>query len=131
MSSKTNTAHKSKHGNYQIVDGVYKPSKELDCPRDRSPCFLWWWDKSPSDLVKLDQFHEPINMHKSLRTAGGSNSLLTGNPQRLQNVLRRKRTDATFGANWEASFATFKIHAPQMTSRKSREYRLLISGNLE
>ncbi|GFV02590.1 hypothetical protein TNCV_5017581 [Trichonephila clavipes] len=28
-------------------------------------------------------------------------------------------TDVTFGANWEASFATPKTHAPQVTSRKS------------
>ncbi|GFV32197.1 hypothetical protein TNCV_1674851 [Trichonephila clavipes] len=28
-------------------------------------------------------------------------------------------TNITFGANWEASFATLKIHAPQVTSRKS------------
>ncbi|GFU86141.1 hypothetical protein TNCV_367991 [Trichonephila clavipes] len=27
--------------------------------------------------------------------------------------------DVIFGANWEASFATLKIHAPQVTSRKS------------
>ncbi|GFW58825.1 hypothetical protein TNCV_4046641 [Trichonephila clavipes] len=31
----------------------------------------------------------------------------------------RKRIDVTFGANWEASFATLKIHTPQLTSRKS------------
>ncbi|GFW25303.1 hypothetical protein TNCV_5088681 [Trichonephila clavipes] len=56
---------------------------------------------------------------QSLRIAGGCNSRLTGEPQTLQNVLRRKRTDVTFGANWEASFATLEIHAPQVTSRKS------------
>ncbi|GFV90272.1 hypothetical protein TNCV_4379871 [Trichonephila clavipes] len=46
-------------------------------------------------------------------------------PQTLQNVLWRKRTDVIFGANCEASFATFKFHAPQVTSRKSRECRLI------
>ncbi|GFX07615.1 hypothetical protein TNCV_4158851 [Trichonephila clavipes] len=56
---------------------------------------------------------------QSLRIVGGCNNLLTGKPQTLQNVLRRKRTDVTFGANWEASFANLKIHAPQVTSRKS------------
>ncbi|GFV73664.1 hypothetical protein TNCV_3200391 [Trichonephila clavipes] len=70
---------------------------------------------------------------QSLRTArgGGSNSLLTGKPQTLQNGPRRKRADVPFGANWEASFATFKIHAPQVASRKTRECRLIRSGILE
>ncbi|GFS48467.1 hypothetical protein TNCV_2297811 [Trichonephila clavipes] len=49
----------------------------------------------------------------------------------LQNVLRRKGIDVTFGANWEVSFATFKIPAPQVTSRKSRECRLIRSETLE
>ncbi|GFS98772.1 hypothetical protein TNCV_753841 [Trichonephila clavipes] len=70
-------------------------------------------------------------MHKVQEQQGGSNSLLAEKPQTLQYVLRRKRTDVTFGANWEASFATFKIHAPQVTSRKSRECRLIRFGTLE
>ncbi|GFT70769.1 transposable element Tcb2 transposase [Trichonephila clavipes] len=44
-------------------------------------------------------------------------ALRTGKPQTLQNVLRRKLTDVTFGANWEASFATRKIHATQPPSQ--------------
>ncbi|GFU56174.1 hypothetical protein TNCV_712331 [Trichonephila clavipes] len=72
--------------------------------------------------------HEIFVAHKSVQslgTAGGSNGLLTRKPQTLQNVLRRKRTDVTFVANWEDSFASFKNHAPQMNSRKSRECRLI------
>ncbi|GFS88552.1 hypothetical protein TNCV_1461731 [Trichonephila clavipes] len=49
----------------------------------------------------------------------------------MLNVLWRKRTNVTFGANWEASFATYRIHTSQVTSRKSRECRLIRSGTLE
>ncbi|GFU13429.1 hypothetical protein TNCV_937421 [Trichonephila clavipes] len=54
-------------------------------------------------------------------------------PQILQNVLRRKRSDVTFGANWEASFA-FKIHAPQVWKnrkigeRKKKELKKTRAG---
>ncbi|GFW75084.1 hypothetical protein TNCV_447891 [Trichonephila clavipes] len=72
---------------------------------------IWCSETRPDPCV-----HKSV---QSLRTAGGCNSFLTGKPQTLQNVLRRRRTDVTFGANWEASFATLKIHAPQVTSRKS------------
>ncbi|GFU39532.1 hypothetical protein TNCV_857301 [Trichonephila clavipes] len=68
------------------------------------------WFFLPCSFLTLRHLESPT----LLKTSGGGGGT---NPH--LNVLRRKRTDVTFGANWEASFATLKIHAPQVTSRKS------------